>query len=484
MATITEDDRLQRQQNAANYAALSQAQKKARIQEAASPEGQRAHYDGIMAKYGNQQQAQPVQQSQQIQQQPMNQQGNAQSYIDQLNNARQQAIFAQLDKSRQGALSGLQNERSAIQPKYYDQRNQVAAGSQQSARNLAEFMAARGGTRSGANAQAEISRQGVQQGNLGTLGRQEAQAYTDIERRTSDINSGYEQDRLSAVSGIEADRMQAMINQQNQDRQFGLQEAGLTGQYNGQQTLAGQSFGLQQQGQQFNQGMQNKQFDYGVQQDQRNFDYGVSRDDRQDYESDRLFEYGSYRDNVGDEKWKTEFQQSVKQQAQQMGYNYASLNQRERQMVAEQTARADDKAYSRMQDQFGQGMEAFKTTGKMPDYMENFGINTSGFNDDTTKEAVSIAYGALSDGQMTPEAMLKQVDFELKQGIIDKKTADSIKETIYYVDPSFSPESVAEQKAKQEKRQKLVKDTYDFATNIPSLNITKKAFEWGKGLFD
>ncbi len=137
---------------------------------------------------------------------------NAKNYINQLNDLRKNAAISALGKSKDAALSNLGNEKSAIQPKYYDQRNQVAAGAQQQARNFAEYMANRGGSSSGANAQATLSNNMVTQANQGSLGRQEAQAYTDIERRTTDVNNAYESDVASTTANVEADKMQALLH--------------------------------------------------------------------------------------------------------------------------------------------------------------------------------------------------------------------------------------------------------------------------------
>lgn len=166
-------------------------------------------------------------------------QANAQSYIDQLAAARRNQTIAQLDKSKNAALSNLQAEKSQIAPRYYDARNQTAAGSQQSARNFAEFMASRGGTRSGAGAQAELMRQGNLQSNVGSLNRQETAAFDDIARRTTATENAYQSDLAAAEAGLQASRMEALIQQMNADRAYQLQQAGLTGDLNGQRTLAG-----------------------------------------------------------------------------------------------------------------------------------------------------------------------------------------------------------------------------------------------------
>lgn len=219
---------------------------------------------------------------------PSSNTGNAQSLIDQLNAARLNNTIAALGKSRDAALSNLSSEKSAIQPKYYDQRNQVAAGAQQQARNFAEYMAARGGTSSGANAQAELSRNMTTQGNLGTLGRQEAQAYTDIERRTSDLNNAYESDVAGATAGIEADKMQAMLNDYYANRDYQTKLGELMGTFQGQKTLAGQ------------------QFDYSKYADQRDYNYQKDLNTRD-------FNYQVGRDDVADSQWAQQFAEAVKQ---------------------------------------------------------------------------------------------------------------------------------------------------------------------------
>lgn len=104
------------------------------------------------------------------------------------------------------------------------------------------------------------------------------------------------------------------------ERNFGLQQGQLTGNYGSQRTLAGQQLDwgktvdtanltgnlggqktLAAQNQQFNQDMANKQFDRGV------------------LESDRAYEYQKARDSIADERYKQEFDYNV----QQNGLDYA-----------------------------------------------------------------------------------------------------------------------------------------------------------------
>jgi hypothetical protein len=298
---------------------------------------------------------------------------NAQHYIDRLNEARKKVALAGLEKSKNVALSNLSQEKTTIQPKYYNAKNQVAAGAQQVSRNFAEYMAARGGSSAGANAQATIMNNVSTQGGLNSLGQQETQAYTDIERRTTDVNNAYESDKVSAEAGIEADRMKLLLDdfynaQQRGDTQAQLKianamaEAGITGSYNSQRTMAGQQLDL------------NKTID------QRNFDYGVGRDavldnrfnqqlERSNFESDRsfqlaksgqewsqLFQQGQFDFNKAQTIWDNNFkdksfQQSMNEAAAGRGLQWANLSQRDKEFVADQAFK--ERSFTADQEQRG-----------------------------------------------------------------------------------------------------------------------------------
>lgn len=177
--------------------------------------------------------------------------GNAQDYINQINDLRKNAAISALGKSRDLALSGLGAEKSAIQPKYYEQRNQLASGAQQQARNFQEYMASRGGASSGAAAQGELMRNVSTQGGLGALGQQEAAAYTDIGRRTSDIQSGYASDIASATAGAESDKMKMLYDEYVRAQQRGDTQK----QYDIQNAMAQSQANMKQQEQTFTQNL-------------------------------------------------------------------------------------------------------------------------------------------------------------------------------------------------------------------------------------
>lgn len=145
-------------------------------------------------------------------------------YIKDLQQAQTQASLAGLDKARNQALSNLQSERSNIQPKFYEAKRQQIGQSQTGARNFAEYLASQGLNSSGLAGQGELMRQGALQGQIGALNQQETQAYTDIGRRTSDVENAYLSDAEAARAGNQAQMLQNLISQFNTDRDFGFRQ--------------------------------------------------------------------------------------------------------------------------------------------------------------------------------------------------------------------------------------------------------------------
>lgn len=144
---------------------------------------------------------------------------------------------------------------------------------------------------------------------------------------------------------------------QRADRDYQLSLAQLTGNINGQRTLAGQNQ------------------DYAKQTDQRDYNYQVGRDNVGDARFDQQFDYQQGRDNVADsqfnqkftfekaqQEWQNtfakeqfseqkasdlwertfkdkSFNQSVKEAAQRIGLDYSQLAQNQKQFVTEQAFR-------------------------------------------------------------------------------------------------------------------------------------------------
>lgn len=150
--------------------------------------------------------------------------------------AQRAALQTQLNNS----LGNLDEQQASISPYYYDKRNQAAARSDVGAMNFAQRAAARG-IQGNAGQMPEIYRENALQGQIGALDQAEAGAFAGIERDRSNLRNNYESDLVSTQAGIEAQNLQNAINQMNADRSYSLDEAGVTGTFNGQQTMQGQA---------------------------------------------------------------------------------------------------------------------------------------------------------------------------------------------------------------------------------------------------
>ena len=185
-----------------------------------------------------------------------------------------ESYITALENALRSNISQLESELAKIQPFYYDKRNEAAASSDIGALNFAQYMASRG-VKGAAAGLPEIYRNAALQQRIGALDVAEAQDVAEVERTRSDVQreyeanlanvlknyasdlqaledyylrqksglgSAFEQDRLAALAGIDAQRLQATIEQMNRDRQFGLQEGQLMGMYKGKPTLETQQF--------------------------------------------------------------------------------------------------------------------------------------------------------------------------------------------------------------------------------------------------
>lgn len=130
-----------------------------------------------------------------IQQKP-----SSQSF-ENLLSASKQKVISNLDLAKQQALSKVGQQQAQLNPQYDALRSQSATQSMQQARNLAEYMAARGQTSSGIAAQSELSRGAGLTRQLGQIGQQQQAAQQELTNRKSMI----EQDYLSKVANAQSD---------------------------------------------------------------------------------------------------------------------------------------------------------------------------------------------------------------------------------------------------------------------------------------
>jgi len=125
---------------------------------------------------------------------------STQSFQDLLSVSKQKTI-SNLDLAKQQALSQVGQQQAQLTPQYDALRSQAATQSMQQARNLAEYMAARGQTMSGLAAQSELSRGSGLTRQLGQIGQQQQAAQQELANKKSMI----EQDYLSKVANAQSD---------------------------------------------------------------------------------------------------------------------------------------------------------------------------------------------------------------------------------------------------------------------------------------
>lgn len=144
--------------------------------------------------------------------------------LEEMKRQRIASRIASAEKVKTSALGALDDQQAAVDPYYYDKRNQAAAASDVGAMNFAQYMAARG-IKGAAGAMPEIYRNAGLQGQIGALDRQQAAENSAIERQRSMVKQGYATDIAAAEADVESQAMQAAIDQWNNNRQYALQQA-------------------------------------------------------------------------------------------------------------------------------------------------------------------------------------------------------------------------------------------------------------------
>lgn len=158
------------------------------------------------------------------------------SWIDEYYNAARDTHLANLQKTYQESLGLLEEEAGKIGPEYYDLKNKQDARNIINARKLEEMLAHRGYA-VGDQVKSSVNMLAQRQGDLASLERQEQGAYDTIEREKTKLAQGLAHEMNIATNENNMKRIESYIDQYNEERQREIQEAGLTGYYEGQPTL-------------------------------------------------------------------------------------------------------------------------------------------------------------------------------------------------------------------------------------------------------
>lgn len=127
------------------------------------------------------------------------------------------AAVADLQNTRNTALSNLQAEQQQNAANYAAQRNTANAQNRLSARNFQEYLANTGRANSGLGAQASMQYNNNLNTSMNNIYGAENAALADIARRRTDAQNAYSSGLASANATIEANYIQNLLKQQQQD---------------------------------------------------------------------------------------------------------------------------------------------------------------------------------------------------------------------------------------------------------------------------
>lgn len=149
---------------------------------------------------------------------------NYEDDLNRLKTAQRNAAVADLENTRNQALSNLDAERRNNASMYNQQRSTANVQNRLGAKNFQEYLAQTGRANSGLSAQARMQNQNNLNTNINYLNAGEAGALADINRRTTDANNAYNSGLAAANANIEANYIQNLLNEREKARQAELQE--------------------------------------------------------------------------------------------------------------------------------------------------------------------------------------------------------------------------------------------------------------------
>lgn len=144
--------------------------------------------------------------------------------LNRLKTAQRDAAIADLENTRNQALSNLEAERNQNAAAYNQQRSTANAQNRLSAKNFQEYLASTGRANSGLSAQARMQNANNLATNLNYLNAGEAGANADINRRSTLANDTYNSGLASANANIEANYIQNLLNERQKEWERQMQE--------------------------------------------------------------------------------------------------------------------------------------------------------------------------------------------------------------------------------------------------------------------
>ena len=136
--------------------------------------------------------------------------------LNKIKEAQKQSAIADLENTRNQALSDLEAEKTNNAANFRAQRGQANVQNQLAARNFKEYLVNTGRSNSGIMPQYEMSRQNRLQANLNDINSGENMALADINRRGTLANQAYNTGLAGANANIESQYLTNLLNQQNE----------------------------------------------------------------------------------------------------------------------------------------------------------------------------------------------------------------------------------------------------------------------------
>lgn len=142
---------------------------------------------------------------------------NYTTQLNNLKNAQKKAAVADLQNTRDTALSNLAAEQRQNAANYATQRNTANAQNRLSARNFQEYLANTGRANSGLGAQAAMQYNNNLNTSMNNIYGAENAANADIAQRRTNALNAYSSGLASANANIEANYIQNLLKQQQQE---------------------------------------------------------------------------------------------------------------------------------------------------------------------------------------------------------------------------------------------------------------------------
>ena len=147
-----------------------------------------------------------------------------QTQLNKIKEAQKQSAIADLENTRNQALSDLEQERTTNAANFNTQRNQANIQNQLAAKNFKEYLVNSGRSNSGIMPQYEMNRQNNLQRSINDINSSQNMALADINRRNTLANQTYNTGLQSANANIEAQYLNNLLAQQQQEWQRQMQE--------------------------------------------------------------------------------------------------------------------------------------------------------------------------------------------------------------------------------------------------------------------